>query len=399
MGIQTEVSPGVREKGCGSGMNEKINHLLEQYPIEADRITRVRGGYVLDTPEGLRLLQEYRGGMRKLAMTEKLLLLLTDRGFPQVDLLLRTSQGELSVTDHDGTTYILKQWYPGRECDYDNRQDLYSGMYTLAVLHEKMKGTGLSAVEIAGESSPSDLRTLFRKRVRDMKRIRHFISAQQRKSAFEHGLLQSFDEFYSYALEACRNLEQSEYGQLERQARETGTMIHGSYHYHNILANRENAGAGYAGAAGAEAGRAGAADVEAGRIGTAGAETGYADAEAAATESAQAFPVFPVTNFEKADCGLQVKDIYVFLRKVMEKNHWNPELGRRLLDIYQKKTPLSGEEKKIIRIQMMFPEKYWKLMNYYFNHTKAWLPERNLDKLSMIRKQQEQKIKFLDIIR
>jgi len=353
----------------GAGMKDKLNHVLEQYPVEVSRVTRVRGGYVIDTTAGLRLLSEYKGGLRRLLVAEELLHYLQEKGFETVDQIVRTKQDELTATDTDGTTYIMKCWYAGRECDYENRQDLFAGMDTLAKLHEIMQETNLPHGTLLAEQPHTDLPDLYLKRSREMKRVKQFISSQTRKTMFEYGLLQSFAEFFGYATEAIRQLEDSDYRQILTDARRRGTMIHGSYHYHNILVLRHEE-----------------------------KELSRDYLQAAATDVNAGFSPVAVTNFEKTDYNLQVADIYGYLRKVMEKNHWNCDFGKRLLDIYQRTKPLPESEKNLLKIQLLFPEKYWKLMNYYYNHTKAWIPEKNSEKLLMIRRQQEQKLKFIETI-
>ena len=43
----------------------------------------------------------------------------------------------------------------------------------------------------------------------------------------------------------------------------------------------------------------------------------------------------------------------------------------------------------------LYPEKYWKQLNFYFNANKAWIPERNIDKLHGLEEQQQLRNSFL----
>lgn len=48
------------------------------------------------------------------------------------------------------------------------------------------------------------------------------------------------------------------------------------------------------------------------------------------------------SNFENAKVGIQIMDLYGFLRKTMEKNGWKQDLGRRMIASYEEKRSLSG---------------------------------------------------------
>ena len=43
----------------------------------------------------------------------------------------------------------------------------------------------------------------------------------------------------------------------------------------------------------------------------------------------------------------------------------------------------------------LYPEKYWKQINYYFNANKAWIPARNMDKIIGLQEQEEGRRRFL----
>jgi Ser/Thr protein kinase RdoA (MazF antagonist) len=101
------------------------------------------------------------------------------------------------------------------------------------------------------------------------------------------------------------------------------------------------------------------------------------------------------TNFDKAEVGIQIRDLYDFLRKVMEKNGWEGEIGLDVLSAYGKERSLEKEEKILLYAMLLYPEKYWKLVNFYYNSRKSWISSRNLEKLIRIRAQEENRADFL----
>jgi thiamine kinase-like enzyme len=93
-------------------------------------------------------------------------------------------------------------------------------------------------------------------------------------------VLSHFDEYYEMAAEAERLLAQTDYEKMESNHLPK-EFCHGNYNYHNIIFNGDKVA---------------------------------------------------VINFEKAGAGLQIKDFYFFLRKVLEKHNWNLELGYNIID-------------------------------------------------------------------
>ena len=60
---------------------------------------------------------------------------------------------------------------------------------------------------------------------------------------------------------------------------------------------------------------------------------------------------------------------------------------------------LSEEDIEFVYIQLLFPEKFWKLMNQYFNRKKSWMSQRNMEKLIGVKEQYESRKAFLDYLK
>ena len=64
------------------------------------------------------------------------------------------------------------------------------------------------------------------------------------------------------------------------------------------------------------------------------------------------------------------------MRKILEKHQWDLDLGRKLLPGLPAGTASFPEEVENLRIRFAYPEKYWKLANYYYTHNKAWISRK-----------------------
>ncbi len=81
-------------------------------------------------------------------------------------------------------------------------------------------------------------------------------------------------------------------------------------------------------------------------------------------------------NFEKCQADGPVRDLYLLLRKLLEKSEWDAEWGRVLLAAYESVRPLKPYERQDLFYRLSYPEKLWKIVNFYYNSGKAWIRRR-----------------------
>lgn len=327
----------------GTTVNEHSLEVLQQFNIAVEKTTRGRGSYLVWSDKGLLQLFEYNGTEARLEFESKLLSYMIEAGFNNVDMLCRTREGELFCKDYAGTKYILKKCFNGKECDIKKQSDIVKAVETLANLHrllECIKDEELRAYEV----SSICLLEEYKKHNRELKRVRSFIRSKNRRTKFEYDILACFEEYYSYATEAYCALEESDYGILRARALKNYSICHGTYNYHNVL---------------------------------------LVDNDVA------------VVNFNHANVNLQLEDLYFFLRKVMEKHDWDVRLGNLIIDKYSSIKPISDSEWQVLKILLMYPEKYWKILNQYNNSRKSWIPDKNVEKLRAVYGKQQKKMEFV----
>ena len=92
-------------------------------------------------------------------------------------------------------------------------------------------------------------------------------------------------------------------------------------------------------------------------------------------------------------------DLYHFMRKVMEKHGWDERLGLAMTESYDKILPMDEQDRACLYYLFLYPEKYWKQLNYYYNANKAWTPAKNVEKLQNLEQQQEARNRFLERIK
>lgn len=328
--------------------------VLEQYDIEVKGTRKIRGAFFCDTKEGTMLLKEADVSDRRAPLLYLVLKNLEDDGYPNVDTPIRNREGNLTSVSKDGTRYMLKKWFSGRECDVKREFEILQASRNLAQLHQKMqwheicgKRDNFEEEIVIRPPTGRHLRDEFLRHNRELKKVRTFIRNKVSKGAFEFLFLEYFENMYTLAEQVTRRLEASQYDSLYQESIENRRMIHGDYNYHNVLFT----------------------------------QGGIAS-----------------TNFEHFRVDVQAQDLYYFLRKVMEKHQWEENLGLSMLDAYQGVRPLDSRELEYIALCLAYPEKFWKTANTYYHSNKAWIPEKNVEKLQTAITQTEEKLRFLENI-
>ncbi len=322
-------------------MNEKALQILGQYNIKLLRSFGGRGAVMLETEQGLKILKEFAGSKTKLPYEQMLLARLEEEGVCKVDRAIANISGELLSTGEYDTTWIIKNWPIGKECDTHSEDDLLKSMEILARLHKSARNIWqMENEETTKRLMGCDRRNELEKHNRELKRVQNFIRNKRKKGSFELLFLKYVQEIMEESLYAQQRLENSGYEELLQKAKMQGHICHGEYIHHNIFLNRQ--------------------------------------------ETA-------VVNFGRCEINLQINDLCLFLRKIMEKQNWNEALAGRMLEAYEKERPLSGEEHLYLAVSLYYPEKVWKLAHHYYNANKAWIPEKNTEKLEVFLNQEAQR--------
>lgn len=327
-------------------MNDRAVELLEQYDIEVQRTRKGRGAIICDTHQGCMIFKEYSGNQDRIELQDRLLKQIAQTGLVQAESIVPAKDGMLFVKGSDGVSYVLKTWQDGRECSIYDKSECVEAVRLLAQLHGSMR-LPADTPGIPAFFSPAKE---YEKHNRELKRVRKYLKQRGQKTWFEISLLNSFDFFLEQALSVTE--EWKEYcragaGAASGGAGEPGmvSFCHGDYQYHNIL--KGNSG-------------------------------------------------WFVVNFEKCLPDDPVRDLYLLLRKLLEKGNWSVALGSDLLEAYEKERRLTAMSRIDLYYRLAYPEKFWKIVNFYYNSGKAWIPGRNQEKLEKLIAQEKEKQLFLD---
>ncbi len=324
-------------------MNDRAVALLEKYEVEVSGTRKGRGAILCDTDRGCLIFKEYTGNADHIQMQQKLLTQIAATGKVAVEQILPTREGELTVSDAEGVRYVLKTYREGRECNIYDYEECMEAVRLLARLHECTSLTEDAGIVLPVFSPEKE----YEKHNRELKRVRKYLQQRSQKSGFEICLLHTYPLFLEQALTVTKEWEcyQKEWQAGNGQTEKACSYCHGDYQYHNILLGRDG---------------------------------------------------WFLINFEKCLADDPIRDLYLLMRKLLEKSNWSVSLGRDILETYQKERPISAVSRIDLYYRLAYPEKFWKIVNFYYNSGKAWIPERNREKLEKLVRQEPEKQRFLD---
>lgn len=327
------------QPGGYSGYDKGLS-VLEQYGLVSENTYRGRGALLCQTQQGLKMIRPYDGAAGRLEKVYELLEHLKEAGHKNIDQLLRNTEGSLVSTDKDGISYIVKDWWDLRECDARSGNDVIKAVRELASVHKDMYMSNGNK-----ENQAPDLRDIYRKHNQELKKIREFIRKRKQKNQFEYMYLEHVARYLIYGQETLCQLEESLYGKMRGEDLQKGSVCHNACNQHNFLMGKSGV---------------------------------------------------ILVNYEHYCFDNHMADLAQFMRKVLEKHGWNRSLAEKIMHAYDLVRPLSDEERKLLLIRLSYPEKFWKISNYYYNNNKAFFPERNVGKLIQQMENEKNWLEFIE---
>jgi CotS family spore coat protein len=321
---------------------QNLNHELgELYGFEILSVIPYKEMLLLHTTDGKKLLK------KSLSSTERLLFIhaakehLAGNGFSCTDRYAVTLEGNPFAL-LDGDCYTVIPVIEGRECNFDNRQDVIGSARLLASLHKASKGF-IPPSACSPRDDLGKLPSYFTKRLDEIKKMKK--QAQKTRGRFDGLFLEHVDYFYQLGESTIYQIAHSGYEELVKKAFAEGALCHHDFTHHNIICSEEG---------------------------------------------------LYLANFDYCCLELKVYDIANFLRRKMRKCNWNMEEAGVILKEYNTLEPLCEEELKTMKIILQFPQKFWRVANRYYNSRHGLSDRVYLSKLQEVIDEAPYHKKFLE---
>ena len=183
-------------------MIDRYLEALEQYEMEIISVRKGRGAWICETDQGLKLLREYRGTVRRLEIEDQILGMIDTRTSLRTDRYERNREGGLLTMAGDGTRYILKEWFSDRECNIRDSYEVRQSIARLAMLHAQLARIPFQEEWRMGSVCREQAGPEMNRHIREMQKARSFIRRKRGKTEFELCVIGNYDGFYEQAKEA-----------------------------------------------------------------------------------------------------------------------------------------------------------------------------------------------------
>ena len=313
--------------------------ILEQYEIEIKSISKGRDCFLCETNLGTKALKEYRGSKERAKFLARMLVFLKEKNLV-VEQIIFTKEDEPVSLDEEEQKYLLMDTFRGAECDTKSRGDMICAVKLLAALHNASEQFDGEVPEFV-KMNPDALLLLYEKHNRELRQGKNYIRSRKKKNEFEEMFARQYENFFKKA-----DLVTEKLRKMSPKQSLVG-FCHGDFNQHNIIFAKEGPA---------------------------------------------------IVNFVNFSYHIRVGDLANFIRKMMEKNNWNAELGIELIKSYEDVRKLEKQELSYLYFYLAYPEKFWKIANHYNQSHKAWLSGRNIEKLTKVIAQEGARERFLEIL-
>lgn len=329
----------IEHNGCHMGgffVYNQSEAILQQYDLEIKQISRGRGAYICETNEGKKLLMPFRGSKERAMFLREVLIRLAENGYETEQIML-TKEGGAVALDDMGTRYWLKDMISGGECSTSREPDMMRAVTQLARLHSALLAYAPEIPDFI-RTDRNDPANTYRRHYRELIKVKNYVLARHGRNEFERRFLMQYEHYMQDAGEVIRMITEKELHPMKG-------LCHGDFNQHNVLRTADG---------------------------------------------------FRIVNFENMSYAMPVLDLANFVRKMLEKNGWQKNLGMQLVEQYDRERTMSADERTLLYLVLLFPEKFWKISNHYSNSRKTWGSEREIEKLERMDALEEQRHAFLE---
>lgn len=321
-------------------MQEARNIIENSYGIHIMGIRPYRAGYILDTATGRKYIKSCQYTSKRVEFIHQAKTHLYEHGFKCIDpyYLSISKQPYIEI---DGNVYTMVDLIEGRECEFDDDRDVIAATEALALMHKAAHGFFPKGCYV--QCGLGKLPDSFKKRLEEIRKLRR--KAEKERNGFDYLFIENFDHFYETGIKSLEILFGSRYSKLVEQTRKEGMICHRDYSYQNILIKGDRTS---------------------------------------------------IINFDYCSIELKIYDIVNILRRRMRKCNWDINKAKLILNTYRNIEPLSQDELKVMKSMLQFPQKFWRVINRYYNSKRHWAQKNFTIMLEDVIKEKDAHVDFMD---
>lgn len=321
-----------------------LRELMQTWNYQAKRIEPIRDVYKVSTTRGTVALKGNLLPPEQMQFIHSFLHYLQDQGFTQVLTAIPTPDGRDFIV-MEGVVYSLYHWIDGKRPNFRHLDELNDACRALAKMHHACTGFHPPA-----GSRPRKrwgrLIDIHKKRRHDLTQFAEIAKEKRYPSRFDREYLKHLPDYLNLADQSLALLNADEYNNLVHEGKQKGYVCHGDVAERNFIRTPDG-------------------------------ETWIID-------------------LDSCRLDLPVMDLVKFTRRILKKSHWSPNVAQNVISSYHQVYPLSPEEIRLFEAMIMFPQKFWRIADRYYNKSKFFSEEKAYLKLKNVLRQKDDFLKFLD---
>ena len=310
-------------------MHELENLLQESYDIKINSISNYRDMFIANTNNGKKLIKITTLKPDRVCFIAEVKEHLINNSFINIDKNIYTNSGKTFITYNNQTIY-MSNYIDGRECSLDSKDETIRCARLLANMHKASKGF-ICSEESKARNELGRLPSCYKKRLDEIKKLKK--NAQKGKLKFDNLMCQYVDYFYEMGEKAINMLDTSDYYELVEDAEKSKNISHHDFNHHNIFIQNDE---------------------------------------------------MYLINFEYCCYDLKIYDLVNLLRRKMRKCGWNINEAAKIINEYCKIESLCESEFELMKIMFMFPQKFWRIVNKYYNSKKGCTEKSYINRLQEV---------------
>lgn len=319
-----------------------IDEILPQYDIAFDSAEPYRDGFMLAVGPKKYVLKRVdldEGRIQAISSCKEYLF---SRGFHGEERYLPTKEGTL-LCEVDENHFVLTEAIRGRDCDFDNSEDVRIAAKALGEFHRASRG-------FLPEDSSSfrvdlfKLPDVYKKRLAGLAKMKK--QAEKGRDLFDKRYLENVGYYIKQGQHALEILEKSDYHRLCKIAEQNGQISHNDFTHYNVRITDSGLGI--------------------------------------------------IMNMESMGMDIPQYDLVNFIRRKMRKCDWNMEECENLLHEYDSVCRLTPGEMQVTAAILEFPQKFWRTANSYYNSRRGCVEKGHVQKLEETLSERELHGLFVD---
>jgi CotS family spore coat protein len=288
--------------------------LRELYGFEVLSAKPVRAVVRIETDQGVFALKKVSHKPEKLQFMYEAQEHLWNNGFQTLPRFVKTVDGRPFV-DLGEELLFLNNWLDGEEMNVKSREQLIEVVEVQAKLHAASRGFN-PTLDASIKTRWGGWIERYEDQLNDILVCYDRMKGQEPRNEMESVFLETVEPMLEMSRKSVELLKESPYLDVLYRERGQKGFVHGDFTYHNFIRTPEG--------------------------------------------------VMQVIDFDYCAHELRAHDFARFLRKMLRRADWNPEVAETILKTYHAIDPLYADELQVLKAVLYFPQRYWRAVERGF---------------------------------